>query len=120
MADRRFEELSELREALREFAHDREWEKFHTPKNLAASVCIEAGELLEQFQWLNNGDGTEVSAAAKKLIEAEIADVFIYLIRLADVLDISLIDAANSKLQSNAEKYPADIVRGSSKKYSDY
>jgi NTP pyrophosphatase (non-canonical NTP hydrolase) len=96
-----------LTKRLRRFAKDREWEKFHSPKNLAVSVCIEAGELLENFQWKDTQD---------RDIAPEIADVFIYLLVLADTMGIDLIAATRAKIDSNAIRYPIEKCKGSCKK----
>ncbi|MCA1845808.1 MAG: nucleotide pyrophosphohydrolase [Actinobacteria bacterium] len=111
-------EIEDLAEELRRFAADREWERFHTPKNLAISLAVEVGELLEHVQW---GSDVEIAdrlrcAEDRAAIAEELADVLIYLIRLADVLDIDLLAAASAKIAANAERYPADEVRGSSAK----
>lgn len=110
--------LEELAEELRRFAAERDWERFHTPKNLAISLAVEVGELLEHVQW---GSDEEIAAAARSAegkagLADELADVLIYLVRLADVLDIDLPAAAAAKIAANAERYPADEVRGSSAK----
>lgn len=107
-----------LAERLREFRDEREWGKFHTPRNLAMSVSIEAGELLEQFQWLaedqpQGGDDLDLEA-----IREEAADVVIYVIQLAEVLGLSLAAAIDSKIELNAERYPVTAARGSSAKYT--
>jgi NTP pyrophosphatase (non-canonical NTP hydrolase) len=112
--------LSELRDRVREFVGERDWDQFHTPKNLAASVCIEAAELLEPFQWLQTGVSSELSDASREHIRHELADVLIYLIRLADKLDVELACAVREKLALNRAKYPADKVRGDARKYSEY
>jgi NTP pyrophosphatase (non-canonical NTP hydrolase) len=112
--------LEELRNSIREFVQEREWDKFHTPKNLAVSLSVEAAELLEHFQWLRTGDKAELGVAKVDHIKAEMADVLIYLIRLADKLDVDLAGAVHSKLEVNRMKYPAEKVRGSAKKYDEY
>lgn len=104
--------LLALRDALRRFADERDWDQFHSPKNLAAALSVEAAELLEHYQW------NEVAADPAKVRE-ELADVLLYLIRLADKLDIDLAAAASDKIALNARKYPADRARGSSRKYTD-
>ena len=101
--------LADLRERLRRFAAERDWQQFHTPKNLAMSIAIEAAEIMEHFQWLTANQSLELDAAAKREVAHEIADVLLYLIRLADVLDIDLPAAAREKIGLNARKYP---VRG--------
>jgi NTP pyrophosphatase (non-canonical NTP hydrolase) len=110
--------LEDLAAELRRFATDRDWQQFHTPKNLAISLAVEVGELLEHFQW---GSDEEVAdrfrtAEGRAAISEEMADVLIYLVRLADILGIDLLEAAAAKIAANAERYPADEVRGSSAK----
>lgn len=111
--------LEQLRVALRDFAAARDWDQFHTPKDLALSVAIELGELLEHFQWKNDG---EIAALVRGpqgwRVEEELADVFIYLLRLADVLEVDVGDAVLRKIASNDRRYPANEVRGSSEKRS--
>ena len=108
-----------LRNALRQFAAERDWDQFHTPKNLAMALSVEAAELLEHFQWLDAEASSLLSDSVRKEVRLEVADVLLYLIRLADKLDIDVIAAAKDKLAINAEKYPADKARGTSKKYTD-
>lgn len=112
-------ELEHLRLRLREFAAEREWDRFHTPKNLAMALAAESGELLEVFQWLTEAESFALAPKAKAAAAEEIADVLLYLVRLADVLHIDLDDAARRKLALNAERYPADKARGSSRKYTE-
>lgn len=112
-------ELEELREQLRQFARDRDWEQFHSPKNLAMALAGEAGELLEIFQWLTEEQSHALEPKAHAAANEEIADVLLYLIRLADQLGIDPVAAARAKLVENAQKYPAHKARGSSKKYTE-
>jgi NTP pyrophosphatase (non-canonical NTP hydrolase) len=112
-------ELDALRDKLRLFAAAREWDQFHSPRNLSIALSVEAAELLEHFQWLSEEQSRHLSLAGIEAVGEEIADVLLYLIHLADKLDIDLIDAANRKLVKNEEKYPADKSRGNSKKYSE-
>ena len=113
-------ELTSLRDLVREFVDERDWDQFHTPKNLSAALTVEAAELLECFQWLDRGDAAELGDA--KLLQArhEMADVLVYLIRLADKLDVDLHAAVLEKMVLNRAKYPADKVRGDARKYSEY
>src|SRR6185437_14836933 len=104
-----------LRDALRRFAADRDWDQFHSPKNLAAALSVEAAELLEHFQWLTEAQSVELSPEARSRVGQELADVLLYLIRLADKLAHALIACAREKLRGNAEKYPVDKARGSAK-----
>jgi NTP pyrophosphatase (non-canonical NTP hydrolase) len=112
-------ELENLRDELRDFAAARDWEQFHSPKNLAMALSVEAGELLEAFQWLTEEQSRDLDTRAKAAVSDEIADVLLYLIRLGDQLGIDPVAAACRKLVDNAQKYPADKARGSSKKYDE-
>ena len=112
-------ELEELRNTLRQFAAERDWDQFHSPKNLASARCVEAAELLEHFQWLTEDQSCNLSPEAKTKVADELADVFVYLIRLADKLDVELIEAARNKIAHNAEKYPVEKARGSARKYTE-
>ena len=109
-------DLAELKEQLRLFARERDWEQFHSPKNLAAALIVEAAELLEHFQWRTAAESDALDPATREQVAQELADVLIYLVRLADRLDIELLDAAERKIALNARKYPADRVRGSARK----
>lgn len=110
--------LTAVRDRLRAFADERDWNQFHAPKNLAMALIVEAAEVVEHFQWQDPaGESTPEARAA---IGAELADVLFYLVRLADRLDIDLPAAAAAKLAANAAKYPAHLVRGSSRKYDEY
>ena len=113
------EALIQLRDVLRQFAAERDWDKFHSPKNLAAALSVEAAELLERFQWLTEDESRNLPPAALAGVREEMADVLNYLVRLADKLDVNLIQAARDKIEINARKYPADQVRGSARKYSE-
>lgn len=110
--------LENLTAALRRFARERDWDQFHTPKNLVMALVGEVGELVEHFQWLTPDESVAVmeDGTAARLIGEELADVFIYLVRLADILDVDLLDAAETKVEANARRYPADRVRGSADK----
>jgi NTP pyrophosphatase (non-canonical NTP hydrolase) len=102
--------LDDLRERLRVFAAERNWEQFHTPKNLAMSVAIEAAEIMEHFQWLTPEQGANLDGVVKREVAHEIADVLLYLVRLADVMGIDMLAAAREKIELNAVKYP--VQRG--------
>ena len=112
--------MIELRDRLRRFAAERDWDQFHSPKNLASALSVEAAELLEHFQWLTEAESKKLPPAKLAAVRDEMADVLVYLVRLADKLDVDLLQAAAEKIGKNALKYPADKVRGSMKKYSDY
>ncbi|WP_331692631.1 nucleotide pyrophosphohydrolase [Pandoraea sputorum] len=113
-------ELTVLRDLVRAFVRERDWEKFHTPKNLAIALSVEASELLEPFQWLNAGEIEELGQEKLKAVRHEMADVLVYLLGLADRLEVDLGKAVIEKIEINRAKYPADKVRGDAKKYSDY
>jgi NTP pyrophosphatase (non-canonical NTP hydrolase) len=111
--------LDELARQLRHFAAERHWEPFHSPKNLAAALSVEAAELLEHFQWLTEDDSRRLPADKQEAVAHEAADVLLYLIQLTDKLDIDLIAAAERKLEINRQKYPVDSARGTSRKYTE-
>lgn len=102
--------LDALRLRLRAFAAEREWQRYHTPKNLAMALIVEAAELVEAFQWLSPEESCHLSDKQKEAVQQEVADVLIYLTQLADLLDIDLLAAANAKIELNARKYPAKPV----------
>lgn len=108
-----------LRSELRRFAEARDWDKFHSPKNLAAALSVEAAELLEHFQWLTEAESAALPSERRLQISEELADVLLYLIRLADKLEIDLCQAAEQKLIRNAEKYPVEKSKGKSTKYTE-
>lgn len=109
--------LTELRDDLRGFAAAREWAPFHTPKNLAMALSGEAGELIEHFQWLTAEQSASLPAPVREAVALEMADVLLYLVRLADVLDIDLAESARRKLELNAQRYPVERSRGRADKY---
>ena len=112
--------LKLLNDALDQFAVDRDWDQFHNPKNLCMALSGEVGELIEHFQWLTPEQSERLSDEKLAAVTAEMADVYLYLIRLAQKLDVDLVDAAFKKIAVNARKYPAERVRGSAKKYTEY
>ena len=111
--------LRDLARQLDQFAADRDWQQFHSPKNLASALVVEAGELLEHFQWMTEERSRELAPEARDAVGAEIADVLLYLIQLASALGIDPIAAAQAKLKLNALKYPVERARGSSRKYDE-
>nr|PZN71078.1 MAG: nucleotide pyrophosphohydrolase [Pseudomonadota bacterium] len=113
------DDVREVREVLRRFAAERDWDQFHSPKNLASALVVEAAELLERFQWLTEEQSRTLSAEEKHKVSEEIADVFIYLVRLADKLDVDLLEATHEKIAKNAERYSIEKARGNAKKYTD-
>lgn len=112
--------IDQLTLKLRTYADERDWQQFHSPKNLAMALSVEAAELVEIFQWLKEDESYNLSAEQRQQTEHEMADIFLYLLRMADRLDIDLVDAARRKIRLNEQRYPADRVRGSAKKYTVY
>jgi dCTP diphosphatase len=112
--------LDELTQRVRRFAAERDWDQFHTPKNLAMALMAEAGELAAEFQWLTAAQSAAPDPQQLARIRAESADVLIYLVRLAERLGFDLLAAAEDKLAANARRYPVEKVRGSAKKYTEY
>jgi len=112
-------DLKKIRNRLRNFATDRDWEQFHNPKNLTIALSVEVSELLEIFQWSKNGGLDEINdEKTKKDIEREIADVFNYIVRLSDILNIDIEKVAHRKIDENEIKYPIEKFKGSSRKYN--
>ena len=112
-------DIKQLQQTLTEFAQQRNWEQFHTPKNLAMALSGEVGELLEIFQWLTPEQSQQLSPEKKQHASEEIADVMMYLLRLADKCDIDVMQACQEKIQQNAAKYPINKCYGSAKKYNE-
>ena len=113
-------DLLMLRNKLRAFAEARDWNQFHSPKNLSMALMVEVAELIEHFQWLTEAQSGDLAVEKKAVVAEELADILLYLVRLSDKLEVNLLEAALHKLEKNAVKYPAELVRGSAKKYSDY
>lgn len=113
-------DIDQIKYRLREFATARDWDQFHSPKNLASAISVEAAELLEIFQWLSDEGSRTLDTDTKVKVEHEVADVFLYLIRLADKLDIDIITAAGRKIAINEEKYPVALAKGNAKKYTEF
>ncbi len=113
-------DLDRLKLELRRFARARGWEKFHSPKNLSMALAVEAGELLERFQWLTEEQSRSLGAAMRRTVEQEIADVQIYLVRLADQVGVDIGKAVGRKMRLNRSRYPARRVKGSARKYTAY
>jgi NTP pyrophosphatase (non-canonical NTP hydrolase) len=113
-------DLHRIRDLVRTFVEERDWDQFHTPKNLSAALSVEAAELLEHFQWLKQGDAAELGDAKLEQVRHEMADVMVYLVRLADKLDVDLFRAVEEKMVLNRAKYPAELVRGDARKYYEY
>lgn len=112
--------LHDLRTRLNDFVYERDWEQFHSPKNLAMAMIVEAAELVEHFQWVTEEQSRALAPEKREEVAQEIADTFVYLLRMAEVLGIDLIAAVNAKIDLNAKKYPAEKVRGSNAKYTEY
>lgn len=111
--------MKELTQKLREFAAERNWDQFHSPKNLIMALSVEVGEIIEHFQWLTEEESYNLSSKKLEKIKDEIGDVFIYLVMFADKFGIDPIQAAKDKIEINRKNYPANIARGSAKKYKE-
>jgi len=112
-------DLDTLTRRLREFADARDWEQFHSPKNLTMALSVEVAEIVEHFQWLSEAQSNDLPEQTLDKVAAELADTLLYLVRLADRLDIDLLDAARRKIEINEQKYPVEKSRGNAKKYTD-
>lgn len=112
--------LQQLRARLQAFVDERDWQQFHSPKNLAMAMIVEAAELVEHFQWMSEQESGNLPPEKREQVAHEIADTFVYLLRIAEVMGIDLIAAANAKISLNAEKYPVEKARGSNAKYTEY
>ncbi len=111
--------INDLKNRIRDFAEAREWDQFHSPKNLSMALSAEVAEIIEHFQWLTEEQSKNLPPDKLAKVETELADTFIYLIRLADKLDIDLLKAAERKISINEQKYPVDKARGNAKKYTE-
>jgi len=112
--------LYNLRGKINDFVEARDWAQFHTPKNLAMAMIVEAAELVEHFQWNTPEESSQLTPEKREAVSHELADTFVYLLRIAEVLNIDLITAANEKIALNAVKYPVEKARGKNNKYTDY
>lgn len=112
--------LTELKQKLQAFVDARDWAQFHSPKNLAMAMIVEAAELVEHFQWDTEIESHQLTVEKREQVGHELADTFVYLLRISQVLDIDLIKAANDKIELNAKKYPVEKARGKNNKYTDY
>lgn len=112
--------IAELNQRLLAFARARDWEQFHSPKNLSMALAGECGELLEHFQWLTEAQSSNLSEEKKQAVAMEMADIFIYLVRLSERLDIDLLASANQKIAINEARYPAEKVRGDARRAGEY
>jgi NTP pyrophosphatase (non-canonical NTP hydrolase) len=111
-------DIKTLKTKIKDFIRERDWEQYHAPKNLAMALSVEASEILEIFQWKDAGD--PLTEQEQEALAQEIGDVLIYLLELADKFEIDILEAAERKMALNAQKYPADLVRGKSQKYTAY
>ena len=112
--------VNELRDAITAFIAERDWEQFHSPKNLAMALSVEVAEVVEHFQWLTDEQSRALPPEKLTEVRQEIGDVMIYLVELADKLEIDPVDAAKAKVETNTRKYPVDLVRGKASKYTEY
>ncbi len=112
--------LNDLRTRINQFVTERDWEQFHSPKNLAMAMIVEAAEVVEHFQWMTEHASRSLDVDTKQKVGHELADTFVYLLRIAEVCGIDLIEAANQKIEINAKKYPIEKCKGSNAKYTDY
>jgi dCTP diphosphatase len=112
--------LDKLRARINLFVQERDWGQFHSPKNLAMAMIVEAGEVVEHFQWMTERESKNLDAEAREKVGHELSDTFVYLLRIAEVCGIDLIEATNQKIDLNAKKYPVDKAKGSNAKYTKY
>ena len=113
-------DIKKIQQRLEKFAKDRDWDQFHSPKNLTMALSVEVSELVEIFQWSNTGGLEEIKdPEIRKKIEEEVADIFIYLLKISGKLDLDIKKIINEKIDKNEKKYPVDKSHGSSKKYTD-
>ena len=112
--------LENLKLTLQAFADERDWAQFHSPKNLSMAMIVEVAELIELFQWNTEAESSELSDVKRMQVSNELADTLVYLVRIAQVLNIDLLEATNNKIALNALKYPVEKVRGKNNKYKDY
>ena len=112
--------IEELKLKLREFAQDRDWEQFHSPKNLSMALSVETSELVEHFQWLTEEQSFQLDPKRHAAVAFELADIFIFLLRISDQLNVDLMEITKRKMELNNKRYPIDLVKGSSRKYNEY
>ena len=111
-------DLGKIKKIIREFASERNWDKYHTPKNLSMALSVEASELVEIFQWLTQEESKNIDPKDIQSVKDEVADILIYLIRIADKLDIDLEEAILEKIKKNSEKYPVELSKDNAVKYN--
>lgn len=112
--------IDQLRARVNQFVEARDWAQFHSPKNLAMAMIVEAGEVVEHFQWMTEEGSRNLDADKKEQVGQELSDTLVYLLRIAEVCDIDLLEAANKKIALNAKKYPVEKAKGSNAKYTEY
>lgn len=112
--------IDALRARVNNFVEERDWAQFHSPKNLAMAMIVEAAEVVEHFQWMTEQESRQLDADTREKVGQELADTFVYLMRIAEVCGIDLIATTNAKIDLNARKYPVDKCKGSNAKYTDY
>ncbi|MEK6777105.1 MAG: nucleotide pyrophosphohydrolase [bacterium] len=112
--------MKELTQKIKQFVEERDWDRFHSPKNLAMALSVEVAEVVEHFQWLSEAESMGISDEKKTEVRDELGDILIYLVQLSSKLGIDLIEAAHQKVDKNALKYPRERVRGKALKYSEY
>lgn len=112
--------LDALRARVNNFVAERDWAQFHSPKNLAMAMIVEAGEVVEHFQWMTEQQSLNLDEQTKEQVGQELSDTLVYLLRIAEVCGIDLIEAANKKIDLNAQKYPVEKCKGSNAKYTSY
>ena len=115
---REFMNILEIQNKLEKFAIERDWEQFHTPKNLSMALSVEASELVEIFQWLRAEESISPDKKQIDAIKSEVADIAMYLLRFCSILEIDIEEAIESKLEKNAEKYPVNLSKGNAQKYN--
>ena len=121
MGSDQISKVEDLKQAVKAFVEERDWAKYHNPKDVAISIAIEAAELLEAFQWVKDSEQKQLLSSPDKAqsVKEELADIIIYCISLANALDLDVSEAVLSKIQKNSEKYPASKVKGQYKKYTE-
>ncbi|MCY4420529.1 MAG: nucleotide pyrophosphohydrolase [Gammaproteobacteria bacterium] len=112
--------LEDLKQELKEFAQARDWEQFHSPKNLSMALSVEASELVEHFQWMTEEQSACLDDEKHAAVALEMADIFIFLLRLSERMNVDLMEVTRQKIVLNHQRYPVSKVKGSSKKYSEY
>ena len=120
MSDLTEQNINSIKQQIRDFAEARDWDQFHSPKNLSMALSSEVSEITEHFQWLTEEQSASLPQNKLKEVETELADTLIYLIRLADKLDVDLLNATLDKIKLNEQKYPVNKAKGNAKKYTEF